>query len=405
MKEFKKSRWTKEEDDILKKCVTENMTIAKIQQELPNRTRNALICRKRILFPEKVQSTLWTEEKVSYLQFNHLSKTPKCIAKEIGISYSLVIEKLKALGLYEANAGYQTWDEKEVEYLKSHYLSESYSYIARKLKRTTSSVQQKANLLGLNKPKPRRWTEEDVAYIKENYTSKTILDLVEKLNRPKHSIYNKAYELGLEAINKDKKEQETLFVLMSAEGKTDGEIADELNCSIDKVAGIRKEYGIFKTPSMCASENRIERMVREEIEKYALEFQSHPSIGDYIPDFYIPLFNLIIEVQGDYWHCNPKIYPDGPKNSEQLGYIVKDYYKKCYYIGNGYNLLYLWEDDILNNFSFVQEEIKQSLKLPSPEETLVMMNAELSGDALPLQERVIRVRRLEKYQSGAEHRC
>ena len=66
-------------------------------------------------------------------------------------------------------------------------------------------------------------------------------------------------------------------------------------------------------------------------------------------------------MQGDYYHCNPRLYPDGPKNEYQIRYIINDYYKKCFYLSNGYILLELWENDIVNNFQYVQELIKESL--------------------------------------------
>ena len=30
-------------------------------------------------------------------------------------------------------------------------------------------------------------------------------------------------------------------------------------------------------------------------------------------DVYIPQFNTLIEVDGDFWHCNPKFFPKTPK--------------------------------------------------------------------------------------------
>lgn len=66
-------------------------------------------------------------------------------------------------------------------------------------------------------------------------------------------------------------------------------------------------------------------------------------------DFYLPEVNTLIEVDGDYYHCNPKLYPDGPKYSIQLENIENDAIKNKLARDNGYNILRFWEMDINEN--------------------------------------------------------
>ena len=71
----------------------------------------------------------------------------------------------------------------------------------------------------------------------------------------------------------------------------------------------------------------------------------------YAVDNYLKEYNLIIEVMGDYWHTNPNIYKDVNNINEiQQKRIHKDKTKEKY-IKNKYdiNILYLWENDIINN--------------------------------------------------------
>lgn len=65
-----------------------------------------------------------------------------------------------------------------------------------------------------------------------------------------------------------------------------------------------------------------------------------------IPDFYLPQYNLIIECYGDYWHCNPLKYPNGPINEQQILSVEKDKFKMDIYNQYNYNLLIIWELDI-----------------------------------------------------------
>ena len=57
----------------------------------------------------------------------------------------------------------------------------------------------------------------------------------------------------------------------------------------------------------------------------------------------------MIEVQGDYWHCNPTIFTE-KKKKNQFDRISKDKSKHTY-VKNKYNIeiLYLWEDDLYKN--------------------------------------------------------
>lgn len=72
-------------------------------------------------------------------------------------------------------------------------------------------------------------------------------------------------------------------------------------------------------------------------------------------DFMIPSYRIIIECDGDYWHANPKIFPN-PKNW-QLERIKIDREKDEVARRNGYQILRFWEYDILNNLTQVRSII------------------------------------------------
>lgn len=69
-------------------------------------------------------------------------------------------------------------------------------------------------------------------------------------------------------------------------------------------------------------------------------------------DIHIKETNILIEVNGDYWHANPEIY----KKDDQLNYFGsfikaqevwdKDKYKKELAESKGYDVIYLWENEI-----------------------------------------------------------
>lgn len=78
----------------------------------------------------------------------------------------------------------------------------------------------------------------------------------------------------------------------------------------------------------------------------------------YSVDIYLPEFNLIIEIMGDYFHGNPLKYKSKDLNSMQKKNMRKDkakhtYIKRYYNI----NILYLWESDINKNLQLCENLI------------------------------------------------
>ena len=53
-------------------------------------------------------------------------------------------------------------------------------------------------------------------------------------------------------------------------------------------------------------------------------------LGNFFFDARIQNTNVLIEVNGDYWHCNPKVYVNGPINEMQKAHIRRDFAKKAY---------------------------------------------------------------------------
>ncbi len=78
-------------------------------------------------------------------------------------------------------------------------------------------------------------------------------------------------------------------------------------------------------------------------------------------DIYLPDYNTYIEVDGDYFHSNPKIYPNGPKTNTQKINWYRDIKKNEYYKKNNIKVLRFWESDILNDRNYIICNLKESL--------------------------------------------
>lgn len=78
-------------------------------------------------------------------------------------------------------------------------------------------------------------------------------------------------------------------------------------------------------------------------------------------DFYLPKYNILIEVDGDFYHCNPKLYNNGPVCKTQEINIKNDKLKNEWAQSNGYKLLRFWENDINNNIKQVKQTLLENL--------------------------------------------
>ena len=78
-------------------------------------------------------------------------------------------------------------------------------------------------------------------------------------------------------------------------------------------------------------------------------------------DFYLSDYHILIEVDGDFYHCNPKIY-DGPVCKTQELNLKNDEIKNKWAQDNGYKLLRFWENDINNNILHVKQILLENIK-------------------------------------------
>jgi G:T-mismatch repair DNA endonuclease (very short patch repair protein) len=93
--------------------------------------------------------------------------------------------------------------------------------------------------------------------------------------------------------------------------------------------------------------------------KYKHIFYAKPIKAFY--DFYLPEYNILIEVDGDFWHCNPTKFPQAEYITQKRN-ILRDQEKNQWAKDNGYKLLRFWEDDINNNIKQVKKILLENLK-------------------------------------------
>lgn len=102
-------------------------------------------------------------------------------------------------------------------------------------------------------------------------------------------------------------------------------------------------------------------IVNSILDELCLSYEREYNIKYYAVDNYLTDSGLMIEVQGDYFHSNPKKYlEESDLNSMQLQRVGKDKAKHTY-IKNQYNIevLYLWEHDIITSPDLCKKLIEE----------------------------------------------
>jgi very-short-patch-repair endonuclease len=84
------------------------------------------------------------------------------------------------------------------------------------------------------------------------------------------------------------------------------------------------------------------------LDRLNIEYEEEKIIKSWAFDFYLTNHNIFIEIDGDYFHSNPKIYPNGPKTKTQKNNFYRDIKKNDFCKKNKLNLIRFWESDILN---------------------------------------------------------
>jgi len=93
-------------------------------------------------------------------------------------------------------------------------------------------------------------------------------------------------------------------------------------------------------------------LIENPVEEYQIKYFSS--------DFAFPEHKIAIECQGQYYHVDPRVYPNGPKTAVQRRNFGRDKAKKKYLDMKGWIMLEAWEAEI-NDGSF-KEDILCKLK-------------------------------------------
>lgn len=106
--------------------------------------------------------------------------------------------------------------------------------------------------------------------------------------------------------------------------------------------------------------------------KYIRQFEAKDIKRFY--DFYLPETNLIIEVDGGYYHSDPRIVDINNLSPMQKHNKRVDEVKNKWALAHGIPIMRIWEEDIRHNPSTVMKELKKRLKVETEKKELLEKN-------------------------------
>lgn len=92
------------------------------------------------------------------------------------------------------------------------------------------------------------------------------------------------------------------------------------------------------------------RKINALLESHQIYFENEHTVKYHSIDIFLPNYNLMIEIMGDYWHAHPLKYNINQLTYQQKKSIKQDKSKHTYIKKyNDVEILYLWEKDINGN--------------------------------------------------------
>jgi len=112
-----------------------------------------------------------------------------------------------------------------------------------------------------------------------------------------------------------------------------------------------KQFTEGKTPK---ADTSIEKRLKGLLEELGVPFKHQYVFGYWSYDFFVKP-NILIEVDGDYWHANPSTFKQ--LNNTQIKNLQNDKRKTDYASARGYKLVRFWESDIKGNIEGVKKKL------------------------------------------------
>lgn len=167
----------------------------------------------------------------------------------------------------------------------------------------------------------------------------------------------------------------------------------------------RRSVALLKDGKIPTSFSKPHQAVVQMLELLGVKYACEYPVTYYLIDIFLVDSNLMIEVMGDFWHCNPIKY-EVPRYENQTKAIRRDRAKHTYVLKYyGIEILYLWENDINEHADVCAELIKKYISCGGTLEDYNSFNYSILDDQLVLNNELLLVSKQEKDAYNIEDAC
>lgn len=243
------------------------------------------------------------------------------------------------------------WGETKINKLKQFYTSELYSIddICSYFKMSKLCITNKAADLNLVKTPYKEYSKEELDYIKEHSSSNSLKAISEYLGRPQWSVAQKLADIGVGSLIHRIRIRPNTIEFDEDLGNpalSHAVVARKYNVGVSTIVKWRKEtFGSWKRlvdTYLCKSTAEID-FEDKILVPLKLCYQYEYKVQKWKLDYYLG-FNVLIEVQGEYWHSLEKVKDKDQRKKEELEKL-------------GYSIIYIAEEDLKNETKIEQIKI------------------------------------------------
>lgn len=377
--------WTKNELEILDKYYISMGSKKLVQSGLLNtHTEAQITCKANSIGLKRRNFVPWTEEEkiilaeyYDYYSYDYLIENffpHRTLCQITNMMKELGLKKTK-----KTRDGKVFWTDDRTSLLYNYYpFMNTEEFYDKYFSNDISMSAMYAKIVSLNIKKDDNfnitWTDKQLQIIKENYSNLDIPieEIAEMCGKTVHQVGDCANRiLGIaRKVRLFSDEEENLIRELYPNNRTKDFIHLFPNRTVEQLDRYAVRMGVHKTKdyirmvTLDGTRNSLETSIPQQIinnvlEEMNIKYTPEFDCKYYLIDHYLDDKHLMIEVQGDYWHCSPLLKNRVSDTQGVKSNVIKDK-RKHTYIKNKYNIevLYLWETDIMNHLELCRDLIK-----------------------------------------------
>lgn len=391
-------RWTQEEKDLLVKYYPYMSNKELKNKFLPSRTERQIgeHATKRLnLSKDKkyLKYSSWSKEQMDYLKENYATTDTKDLSEYIGKSEDTIRAMAIKLGIKKESH----WEEDEISLLIEKYPSMKNKDIQRLYfpNRTVSSINFKARHLGLNK------NDEYLTGLRDEVGKENLKSIGDQsgANSPRYNSFEvPCYQCGNPVLVSPSKfnNQERVHCSRVCAGESMSEHLTGNEEFGRKISESWTEEMRLKQAELAVkrlinangkSQTEPQLITNRLLNELEIIYKNEFDCKYYAIDNYLIDFNLMIEVHGNFYHCNPIM---NLLNSREKKIIGKDKAKNTYVKKyHGVSILYLWEKDLKENEEMCKKLILEYISNKGELNNYHSFNYYLEDENLQIKEELI----------------